>query len=395
MNKNEKHKSHLLKYALNYEGKLVHIDDVETGNNCGCICPACKEPLMAKNRGKIKIHHFAHQSGADCAAAYETILHLLAKEKVQEAFLKAETFQIEYDYKSYCIKDRECKFYHSNCYEKLRKKFNLKEYYDSCEQELAYDNIKRRSDLKIFSSQNTNREPVYIEFCVTHASEEEKLHSGSKIIECLIEREEDIDNIVINGFVEDAVDKYSVDNYSFDEYESLTQKIHFYGFKNEGRSNRELISDMHVYRFVLFVSGKSICNSELYRCNENKRSRRSSLYEICFYIHPLDDMISEIIKFAKYKGYEVFRKPNCELCKNYVVNDENRYVKSGKICRLYKVLQFPFKVLQNFDTAVAKTCGRFELNQEESDRLLKGGCRVPYKVMWCDERYKHHKSVNS
>lgn len=41
-----------LKYALNTKGELVHIDSVPNGNDCGCICPACKKPLQAK----IKVH---------------------------------------------------------------------------------------------------------------------------------------------------------------------------------------------------------------------------------------------------------------------------------------------------------------------------------------------------
>ena len=40
-----------LKYALNAKGELVHIDSVPNGNDCGCVCPACKKPLQAKNNG--------------------------------------------------------------------------------------------------------------------------------------------------------------------------------------------------------------------------------------------------------------------------------------------------------------------------------------------------------
>ena len=32
-----------LKYALNAKGELVHIDSVPNGNDCGCVCPACKK----------------------------------------------------------------------------------------------------------------------------------------------------------------------------------------------------------------------------------------------------------------------------------------------------------------------------------------------------------------
>lgn len=49
---NQKHESHMLIYAVDSNGFLVNVDDVRTGNECGCICPACKEPLMAKNQGK-------------------------------------------------------------------------------------------------------------------------------------------------------------------------------------------------------------------------------------------------------------------------------------------------------------------------------------------------------
>ena len=37
---------------------------------------------------------------------------------------------------------------------------------------------------------------------MTHASDEAKLHSGNKIIEILIEDEDDISNLTKNGFIE-------------------------------------------------------------------------------------------------------------------------------------------------------------------------------------------------
>ena len=43
------------------------------------------------------------------------------------------------------------------------KRFDLKTLYDSCEQEITYDNIRRRSDLKFFSKEFPKRKPIYIE----------------------------------------------------------------------------------------------------------------------------------------------------------------------------------------------------------------------------------------
>lgn len=87
------HQKGLLTYALNLIGNLVYIDEVDTGQLCNCYCPSCKEKLVAKNGGMKRVHHFAHASGVDCENAYETMLHQLAKLRVQEAFLLIDMLQ--------------------------------------------------------------------------------------------------------------------------------------------------------------------------------------------------------------------------------------------------------------------------------------------------------------
>lgn len=71
-------------YAHNEKKELVHVDSVQKGLLCNCTCPHCNKPLIAKNRGKIRTHHFAHLHGFTCESAYETTLHLLAKEVLTE-----------------------------------------------------------------------------------------------------------------------------------------------------------------------------------------------------------------------------------------------------------------------------------------------------------------------
>lgn len=75
----------LLTYGLNKDNSLAFIEDVPNGLACGCVCPCCKEPLIAKNMGKKqkREHHFAHSSGSDCQGYYETTLHLLSKEIIR------------------------------------------------------------------------------------------------------------------------------------------------------------------------------------------------------------------------------------------------------------------------------------------------------------------------
>lgn len=79
----------LLTNALDRNNKLVHVDDVANGNSCACHCPKCGVPLCAKNSSKEgpgrRIHHFAHARGFEkCEGAFETSLHMLAKEVLLE-----------------------------------------------------------------------------------------------------------------------------------------------------------------------------------------------------------------------------------------------------------------------------------------------------------------------
>ena len=74
-----------LTFALDESNALIHVDNVAKGNSCKCHCPHCGAPLCAKNAGQWREHHFAHIFGHECEGAYESQLHLLAKEVLQEA----------------------------------------------------------------------------------------------------------------------------------------------------------------------------------------------------------------------------------------------------------------------------------------------------------------------
>lgn len=65
-------------YALK-DGNIVSIDEVQSGKDCGCVCPACGDELIAR-KGEKRMHHFAHRSNEDCEYGYESSLHLAAKD---------------------------------------------------------------------------------------------------------------------------------------------------------------------------------------------------------------------------------------------------------------------------------------------------------------------------
>ena len=72
-----------LPYGLK-DNELVTIDDVDSGLKCNCVCPNCKQRLIAR-KGKIKEHHFAHYEVSDCGTAIETVTHRLSKDFISEA----------------------------------------------------------------------------------------------------------------------------------------------------------------------------------------------------------------------------------------------------------------------------------------------------------------------
>ena len=343
-----------LTYANDSKGNLVYVDDVAKGFSCGCVCPSCGEKLIAKNGGSKRIHHFAHASGNDCETAYETMLHQLAKIKVQEAFLNKDIFNLSFEFRSYCPHAKNCAYIrYDNCYLSNIKVFNLKEYYDSCEQERKYNSINRRSDLKIFSSKNSNLPPIYIEFFVTHKSDEFKLHNGGRIIEIKLESEKDIDTVVEDGFIE------SIKNDS-QELEDL-QMIKLWGFKTEDFNAKELSQEIEFSRYILYKSGKSQCYRDISSCRKLSKARKHSLLEICF--HTLTAF--GIYEMAKYQGFQRYNIKNCLYCKNYV----EAYNGIGLLCRLYKHLGI--NRYDNHDTTKAKECNYFKLNIEEMSKELK------------------------
>lgn len=70
-------------YALR-DGDIVSINDVESGLDCRCICPACGNKLVAKKGMKVA-YHFSHHHETNCEYGYESSLHLAAKDILSRA----------------------------------------------------------------------------------------------------------------------------------------------------------------------------------------------------------------------------------------------------------------------------------------------------------------------
>lgn len=64
------------------DGVLYEPCQVLNGKDCGCFCPGCNHPLIA--RQKAKTPHFAHAAGKACGDGRETAIHLAAKQLIAE-----------------------------------------------------------------------------------------------------------------------------------------------------------------------------------------------------------------------------------------------------------------------------------------------------------------------
>lgn len=144
--------------------EIVHVDCVPNGIGCGCVCSKCRESLVAKNRGKIKNHHFAHASGVDCAGGYETMLHQMAKKVLSESnhIILPE---IETDIEILSVRFQEKFLFKRNYY---------------CRREFTFLNVKLEEknddiipDITIISKDGSI---LLIEIFVTHGVDEEKFN---------------------------------------------------------------------------------------------------------------------------------------------------------------------------------------------------------------------------
>ncbi len=64
------------------DDRLFEPNQVPNGKACGCVCPACKKPLLAKQNAKTP--HFAHSQDDNCARGFETAVHLAVKQIIAE-----------------------------------------------------------------------------------------------------------------------------------------------------------------------------------------------------------------------------------------------------------------------------------------------------------------------
>ncbi len=137
-------------------GRLIHVSRVNRGLACGCVCPVCKRPVLAR-KGEVIRHHFAHHNQIECSP--ETVLHQVGKRllynRISKHLKRNRPLQIRW-------KCHFCHETHEGNLLKLARKVGMEKNLDGC-----------RPDL-ILSDDNGNTLAI-LEIVVTHSPEENVL----------------------------------------------------------------------------------------------------------------------------------------------------------------------------------------------------------------------------
>lgn len=311
-------------YALNKDRELIHINDAIKGNDF--YCPCCGAPMIIK-QGEIKRKHFAHKANIE-NCSYETYLHKLAKIRIQECFNQNLNFNITFNQE--CICDAEvCSIKRSpRCSWLDKKTFDLKKYYNSCEQEIPIKGFV--ADLLI-SDNNSKYPPILIEIYVSHKCSEEKINSGLRIIEIHIHSEADIEKITSSASITERWGEV------LPRHSYPINEITFYNFKIEKIKNPPVEFQHPKFRFWIdqyenFKFDKTYDYSKLERClSPIKPEIVDSVFSIES-SHKIDwDWAFE--KLSK-TGLKI---KYCSMCKFYRYND----YKCRCMCILYKKMNSP------------------------------------------------------
>ncbi len=294
-------------FALDVSNNIIDIKNTNGSDGQRYFCPYCHKEMITK-RGNIRQWHFAHKTSK---CSYDGYLHSIAEIMIMDWFNKKESVMLSIDNYEKCDKYDNCAFRDDrNCKRMKRIPFDLKKYYSKCIQERKYMDFV--ADL--YCESNASHPPIFIEIFVTHECSQEKKSSGIRIIELVVQSEEDILNIVNSSNLIES------------------NMVRLYNFKR----NEFLAADFEqpFQKYILHPTLKSYVEREACTCR-NYNKRRKGIYEISL---PYDDCLpcffngGGLYMVGKVKAYlDGYLKKDCQICK-WQAEDMN----GNRFCKLYK-----------------------------------------------------------
>lgn len=283
-------------FSYNENNSIIDIADVTPAyrKEHQFYCISCGKEIIAK-LGHTKAHHFSHKAENQSCSS-ESYLHELTKHLLKRKFDTSNSFNIEFNREVYCKEKNTCPFFSSKvCYEKTLETFNLKDFFNTCNEEESIQ--KYRADLLLSNSSKDDRPPILLGVKVSHECTLEKIKSGLKIIEITIHSEQDIRKLVKNNITEGKT-------------------VKFYRFRR--RSTKPImLYKKTLSRFILFNNSLAYATQfeESPNCEDiHKKRNINSLLELNIDIDYFGN--STIYEYGLVKALSLgYKVKNCHLCK--------------------------------------------------------------------------------
>lgn len=278
------------KYATNDKEEVIDISNLTDADRHDYECISCRNvlrPVLPVNRRK----HFRHKTTVNCSE--ETYLHRMGKLLFRDIYKKcvddSKPFLIEYfspTICNHCVEHGPCSL------QPTISKYDLTRTFREIKLETRDGNFI--PDLLLVS---LNGQKLYVEIAVTHASSEEKLNSGNKIIEIQITTEEDLEIIKSMDL---SVNDKRVSCINFNPKETI--------------GNFSASCPKRISFFMLWESGKSILTTKKpFEYAELKKNKKVFLKDAPF-THP--DIYVQYLEEAFLEKRMV---RNCFLCRYHAI----------------------------------------------------------------------------
>lgn len=365
--------------AFNEAGDIVEIKNITHVNRSSMqfFCIGCEGEMEAV-LGKVKQHHFRHKSIGNCNP--ETYLHRLAKRIIKHKFDTQPDFYVKYYAQNECTKYAQCELREEyswyDCSSVALKAINLKEYYDTCEEEKNYKGF--RADLLLTHSQYPDRKPVFLEVVVSNECSPEKINSKIRIIEIKIHNETDAFRQIVENEGE-----FIPEINNLDTANTLIPPIRFFNFKRKNKVTHEMS------RFYLYKSKEGVLQAE---CNFNVVSCQdagnvSEKEGACFTVTVSKEKIPNNqygqlyalgIFLAHKKGFKI---NSCYLCSHFNLCTTQKGVQFNTLNEFFVFKdKFMGKQLsfEQIEYQLAYNCPKYKPNIYSRDKYIRS-FNIPYK----------------
>lgn len=175
------------------DGTVVDIHQLDESARAHLFsCIACDGRLVPHLKDDLRARHFAHHRLSKDCTGRETYLHLTAKALFCQTYrncLEAkQPFRLTIPVTNTCSALRDLLGF--TCALECKRDHDLTQWYDMLQAEASVGAL--RADILLTSRSQGRRQPLLVEFAVTHECEAEKISTGARILEISIRDESDL-----------------------------------------------------------------------------------------------------------------------------------------------------------------------------------------------------------